>query len=220
MPVAFFDTSLNVCTWTEAKRKVFCFIKMKLRAPFKHFKPVSSCTQHSEFQNISDYTGQQSHGDVMHHHNGPRPETSCILRPCCRTEESFCFKSCLSAVRMWCTTPSQDPPKNKSEKTEQECEERSVSAAFCPAGLSGRCEQLMCSFKRPAGSKGRRAWCTRQTTLDNGRICRHETRAVLVPAHRPRARNVPFSYVGGRRPKLKCWRHSHESSLIKTYLYL
>lgn len=63
-----------------------------------------------------------------------RAEISCI--PFCI--EPFCFKRCLSAVRIWCPTLLQDPPKNKSEK-------RSIPAAgmqgmrwvshFWPRGL-------------------------------------------------------------------------------------
>lgn len=204
MRFAFFDTSLNVCTWTEAKTKVFCFIKMKLRAPFKRFKPVSSCTQHLKFPSISDYTGQLSHGDVMHHHNGLRPETSCILWSCCSTEESFRFKSCLSAVRMWCTTLSQDPPKNKSEKRSRNVRNAPCQPLFAPRAYRAD----VSNWRAPSNDRQdqRGVGCDvhdkqhfetmgGSVATKYGLVTKHET--VLVLADLPHARNVPFSYVGG-----------------------
>lgn len=113
--------------------------------------------------------------------------TWCILS----VWRSLCFKSCLSAVRIWCTTLSQDPQKTSQKNGAfllQECEERAVSAIFGPAGLSGRCKRLMshgetrrtsihvtagCLHQTANGIKRHQAWCTWQATLrDNGRVCR------------------------------------------------
>lgn len=104
------------------------------------------------------------------------------------TEESFCFKSRLSAVRIWCVTLSQDPLKNKSEKW-------SVPAAgmrgtcrvshFWPRVLIGQMQAADVSRRNPqdihprdscvSPSNGRRdqtAWRTwRATVGDDGRIC-------------------------------------------------